>query len=244
MSAIDKAFVLYEALRSARGVMRLSDLSRRAGVPKSTTHRLLNSLVISGLAVRTGAGYVATEQHGAPRPEPATEQRTLLRRLAPFAADLLARTGLTAGLAVLDGADAVFVHRVYSHETAWTPSDDSLRGRAHRTAAGRLLLSRELRGGCEVADDRGLTEAEAAELTREMLRIRHRGYAVAERAGITCLAVALPAPPGSAPVAFTVKGWTRTFDQDRALFWMRPIAHAAAEAVFRTPRPPAVRHRP
>jgi DNA-binding IclR family transcriptional regulator len=247
LSAIDKTFVLYEALRSARGAMRLSDLSRRAGLPKSTTHRLLNSLVVSGLAVRTGAGYVATEQHGAPGPEPATEQRTLLRRLAPFAADLLARTGLTAGLAVLDGTDVVFVHRVYSHETAWTPSDDSLRDRAHRTAAGRLLLSRGVRGvrgGCEVADDWGLTEAESAELTREMLRIRHRGYAVGERAGITCLAVALPAPPGSAPVAFTVKGWTRTFDQDRALFWMRPIAHAAAEAVFRTPPLPAVRHRP
>jgi predicted transcriptional regulator len=93
MSAIDKAFVLYEALRSARGVMRLSDLSRRAGVPKSTTHRLLNSLVTSGLVVRTGAGYVARERPGVvPAPEPAKEQRKLLRRLAPFAADLLART--------------------------------------------------------------------------------------------------------------------------------------------------------
>jgi len=249
MSAIDKAFVLYEALRSARGVMRLSDLSRRAGLPKSTTHRLLNSLVTSGLVVRGEAGYLAAERHRAPGPEAATRQRTLLRRLAPFAADLLARTGLTSGLAVLDGADVVFVHRVYSHETAWTPSDGSLRDHAHRTAAGRLLLSRELRSVCEVADGWGLTADESAELSREMMRIRHRGFAVGQRAGITCLAVPLPLPagspaaPGAAPgagsvqVALTAKGWARTIDQDQALFWMRPIAQAAAEAVFRTANP-------
>ncbi|MDX6349554.1 MAG: hypothetical protein QOF84_4344 [Streptomyces sp.] len=237
MSAIDKAFVLYEALRSARGVMRLSDLSRRAGVPKSTTHRLLNSLVTSGLVVRTGAGYVAKEQHGVvPAPEPVKEQRKLLRRLAPFAADLVARTGLTSGLAVLDGPDVVFVHRVYSHESAWTSSDDSLRDRAHRTAAGRLLLSRDRRSVCEVADEWGLTADESAELIREMMRIRHRGFAVGHRAGITCLAVPLPSPGGSVRVALTVKGWTRSFDEDQALFWMRPIARAAAEAVFRPAR--------
>lgn len=241
LSSIDKTLVLYEALRSAPGAMRLSDLSRRAGLPKSTTHRLLNSLVVSGLAVRTGVGYLATEQHAVHRPEPVAEQRALLRRLAPFAADLAARTGLTAGLAVLDGAEVVFVHRVYSHNPAWTPSDDSLRDRAHRTAAGRLLLSRTPRSGCEVADDWGLTEGESAELTRELIRIRHHGHAVGERAGITCLAVPLPTPAGSVPVAFTVKGWTRAFDRDQALFCMRPVAHAAAEAVFRVPCPPAVR---
>jgi DNA-binding IclR family transcriptional regulator len=218
-AAIDKAMTLFDALRSANTAMRLSDLSRRTGLPKSTTHRMLSALMTSGLVVRFGVGYAAADRSTTTVDMP----RNLLRRLSPYVGDLFMRTRLTSGLAVLDGADVVFAHRVHSHHDMWLPSDDSGRARAHRTAAGRLLLSRDLRAACDAATEWGIAAEEAADLCRDLLRIRERGFAVAERDGVICLAVALPT---ASAVALTVRGPTPLSQQDRIVFWLRAIAEA------------------
>jgi DNA-binding IclR family transcriptional regulator len=233
MAAIDKAFVLYELLSDTNRPMRLSDLSRRSGVPKSTTHRLLRALMASGQVVRFGVGYQAMERSGGARPA-ANGPRDLLRRLAPFVGDLMVRTRLTASLAVLQDTDVVFAHRVYGHDSARTPSDDSGRECAYRTAAGRLLLSHQLRAACDLAAEWGLAAGEAADLNRELVRIRHRRFSIGERVGIRCVAVRVPAGPGRPDIALTVKGEVGLVDQDRALFWLRKIADEAARAMIDT----------
>ncbi|NEA31172.1 helix-turn-helix domain-containing protein [Streptomyces sp. SID13031] len=235
-AAIGKAFALYDALRAACPAMRLSELSRSTGLPKSTTHRLLGELIAAGVVVRFGIGYAAAERsrstvsrlgnHGHDRSRP-----ELLRRLAPYAGDAMARTRLTSSLAVLDGADVVFAHRVYGHDNPRTASDDSGRAAAHSTAAGRMLLSHDPRAVCDLAETWGLTAGEATAMQSELLRIRRRQFAIAEVDGISCLAVALPLGPGRPPVVLTAKAKSLA-DCGQTVLWLRRIAEAAARSAI------------
>jgi DNA-binding IclR family transcriptional regulator len=232
MAAIDKALVLYRVLWSSCTLMRLSDLSRRTGMPKSTTHRLLNALITSGMVVRFGSGYLAAER---PDDSVVKAQQALLRRLAPFVGDLFVRTRLTSSLAVLEDTDVVFVHRVYAHDNPWTPGDDTGRVCAYRTATGRLLLSHDLRTACDSTERWGLRAAEASEFNRELMRIRQDRFSVGDKAGITVMAVPVWTDPGHPNVALTVKGETDLIDRHRTLHWLRKVARAASEIVQAAP---------
>jgi DNA-binding IclR family transcriptional regulator len=230
-AAIGRAMILYEMLRATSEALRLSDLSRRTGLAKSTTHRLLGALTTSGMVTRVGVGYTAVQRPG--DLAPATDrQQDLLRRLAPFVCDALIRTRLTASLAVLDGPDVVFAHRVYSHDNVPSPSDHTGRDRAHRTAAGWLLLSHDLRAACDAAPDWGLDADEAARLNRELMRIRRRGFAIRDTTDVSCLAVALPVDPGGRPIALTLKGRGPLIDTERTMFQLRGIVTAAVQTML------------
>jgi len=138
---VKKAFALLDALRAAGCAMRLSDLSRRTGLTKSTVHRLLAILLDTGLVMRVGTHYQATLDGGLSMVQSLGVEKRSLAALAPYLADLHRRTGLTASLAVLHGATAVFPHRVHAHHSPWTTSDDTGANQAQHCAAGRLLLA-------------------------------------------------------------------------------------------------------
>jgi DNA-binding IclR family transcriptional regulator len=247
--AIDKTMILYDTLRSAHEPLRLSDLSRRTGLAKSTTHRLLNALTVSGLVARLGVGYIA-----APRPEDAQRgtdrQRDVLRRLAPYVCDAVIRTRCTASLATLDGPEVVFSHRVYSHENVPTASDRSGRERAHLTAAGRLLLAGDLRTAAGVIRSWGLGGEEAVRLQNELRQISRRGYAVRMTPQLSCVAVELPVQRDRPRVALAIKGPARSAEIEQWLQVLRPLSDAArdllaaAESAAAAEAAPAVRAAP
>jgi DNA-binding IclR family transcriptional regulator len=229
-AAIDKTMILYEALRSAPEGLRLSDLSRRTGLAKSTAHRLLTALIAAGMVTRLGVGYLAVHRSpdaahvGGPHREP-------LLRLAPFVCDALVRTRCTASLAMLDGPDVVFAHRVFSHDNVSTPSDVSGRETAHLTAAGRLLLSCDLRAACGSERDWGLDAEEAARLDGELISLRRRGYAMRVSPGIVCAAVVLPVHPEGAPIVLAAKGRGRASDAEYMVVQLRAVAGAVRAAL-------------
>ena len=242
-AAIDKTMILYEALRSAPEALRLSDLSRRTGLAKSTTHRLLTALIASGMVTRLGVGYLAVHR-SAEAARADSGQRDLLRWLAPFVCDALIRTRCTASLAMLDGPDVVFSHRVYSHDNVPTPSDSTGREKAHLTAAGRLLLSCDLRAACGSDRDWGLDAEETARLDGELISIRRRGYAMRVSPQGVCAAVALPLSPQGPPIVLAAKGRGKAADAEHMVVQLRAVAtsvraalHAANTESGNRPRP-------
>jgi DNA-binding IclR family transcriptional regulator len=216
--SIGKALMVFAALREGGVPMRLTELSVRTGIAKSTTHRMLCALTSAGLVARAGTHYRPTRLD-----PPTAGHRDGLRRLAPFLGDLLVRTGMTASLAVLDGVEVEFVHRVYGHHHVWGP-DDADRLPAHRSAAGRLLLAYDESAARNVIRLAELDTPEAAELGDDLLRIRRHGFAeLTGPYGNTVLAVPLrlQKPP---VVALVVEG---AADRARALLWLRRVADAA-----------------
>ncbi|WP_345033196.1 IclR family transcriptional regulator [Kutzneria kofuensis] len=203
--SIGKALLVFAALREAGTPMRLTELSVRTGIAKSTTHRMLWALTSAGLVTRVGSHYQPARFSSTTTPKSGAHYDAL-RRLAPFLGDLLVRTGMTASLAVLDGTEVEFAHRVYGHRHVWGPSDDTGRVAAHLSAAGRLLLAYDETAARGVIRLAGLGIREAAELGGDLMRIRQRGFAeLTGPHGGTCLAVPLrlPRPPA---IALVVEG--------------------------------------
>ncbi|MEV6605660.1 helix-turn-helix domain-containing protein [Kutzneria sp. NPDC051319] len=225
--SIGKALMVLTALREGGTPMRLTELSVRTGIAKSTTHRMLCALTSAGLVARVGTHYQPARPAS---PKPRTH-REVLRLVAPFLGDLLVRTGMTAGLAVLDGAEVEFAHRVYGHRHVWGPCDDSGRSPAQMSAAGRLLLANDETAARNLVRLAGLGPSETAELGGDLIRIRQRGFAeLTGPDGSTCLAVPLrlPKPP---VVALVLEDAGNEADRARALLWLRRVADAAMREV-------------
>ncbi|MGI8306433.1 IclR family transcriptional regulator [Saccharopolyspora hattusasensis] len=220
---IDKAFVLISVLQGDATAMRLSDLSRRTRLPKSTTHRMLHALIDAGVVERNGTLYQIAVKDT--KREPSSNiPGELIRGVAPYLGDLLMHTRLTTSLATLNGRDVEFLQRVYGHQDLWLPSDESGRGPALDTAAGRALLAYDRAAALRAAQLAGLGPDDVAQLDGKLMGIRQNGYSVGHHScGATCLAVPLLLP-GCPALALTVRGSTKSVDHDRTLYWLRRVA--------------------
>ncbi|SDH46527.1 transcriptional regulator, IclR family [Lentzea fradiae] len=231
--AIEKAFALLAELQSAGEAVRLSELSRRLDLPKSTAHRTLKILAETGLVTQSGTSYQAVFRQRGGGPGPVGEN--LFRRLTPFVCDVLVRTGLTASLATLDGTNVVFPYRAFAHDGIHAKSDYSGRASAYSTAAGRMLLAFDPAAARQVAASRSLNRDRVSELTEELTRLARQCYtAKSSGDGVTCIAVPLLGGRGIPPVVLTVRGATGKVDIGRTVYGLQRVAEAAASSVFRT----------
>lgn len=226
-SATVRAIAIHATLTEAGTVMSLSDISRRVDIPKSTTHRLLGLLQAAGLVCRFGRGYRAIGRFDGPA-RVIAKHRELMHGLAPFVADLTMNLAVTAELTVLDGVEVVSAYRVHGHGVPWTTYDETDRVAANRTAAGRVLLARDPRSIYNVAAFWKMPSDEAAVLSRDLVEIRRRGYAITTENGLTSLAVPVPLEAGRPLVALGARGPSERMSSARVLHVMRGVASSAA----------------
>jgi DNA-binding IclR family transcriptional regulator len=200
--------------------LRVSEISRRAGLPMSTTSRLVAELVGYGFLDRDGSALrIGARLSGFG--ELAARQRDLRAVALPFMADLRAATGQSVHLAVLDGAEAVYLETLRGEAGPRMPSEVGGRLPAHACAVGKALLAY----GDAVAVDlvcRGLmtaigprTVTTAAMLRRHLGRVRECRLAYQSEesgAGIDCVAGAVLHADGRAAAAISVSGRTGRID--------------------------------
>ncbi|MBP2475239.1 DNA-binding IclR family transcriptional regulator [Crossiella equi] len=136
--AVEKALAVLEAL-AEHG--RVTDLARVTGLPKSTVHRVLRTLVEQGFALPdqhgnylAGPKVLALAGRVLHRLDPARRAR------APLAA-LQADTGGTVHLAVLTGDELVCVDRVEGDKPYRLASRAGRALPLHRSAIGKAVLA-------------------------------------------------------------------------------------------------------
>ncbi len=121
------------------GVLTLHELTQRTELPKSTVHRMADQLVQIGWLERDVDGYRVGmrlfEIGGL-----ATRRRRLAESAAPHLHALSATTGLAAQLAILDGADVVYLERVAPGDFR-LPTRQGGRQPAYCTALGKTMLA-------------------------------------------------------------------------------------------------------
>ncbi|WP_194396312.1 IclR family transcriptional regulator [Microbacterium atlanticum] len=139
-SVLGKAHLILEAFDGGTYRVKLSELSRRAGLPKPTTHRLAQELVQWGLLEKYGEWYeLGMRVFDLGRRTPLS---VILQDAArPHLVDLFAKTGLTAHLVIRSGDMAYFVDRIAGggDRNSTTAAGQSLPLAA--TAAGKLFLA-------------------------------------------------------------------------------------------------------
>ncbi len=215
----------------------ISELARRSGLAKTTVFRLVHELACCGLVEVTPGGVrlgMRLFELGSSVPR----QRSLREAALPYLRDLQEATGETVHLAVLDGAEVVYVEIRPGRHGQRLPSRVGGRMPAHATGVGKAILAfsaPEVAGaliaaGLERRTARTIVAAGA--LRRELARIRASGVAFDREEsgpGIVCAASPVFGAGGAVLAALSLTGWSSRLDLDR----VAPAVRTAALALSR-----------
>jgi IclR family acetate operon transcriptional repressor len=227
-ATLNRALEVLEAL--AAGPETGLTAAQLAEITKSnrvSVHRILGSFVAHG--------FVRQQQPGAryrlgfrllALAERVIAERDLVPLAQPLLEELAERSGETSHLAVLDGAEAVYVAKIESSQSIRLVSRIGARVPLYCTALGKSLLSVAQPG----VRDRLLaqqsferrtarTRTSPTELIPELDEIRERGYAlddIENEEGVRCVGAAVVDHAGRPVAAISVSGPTSRVTVERA----------------------------
>ncbi|MGW4720243.1 IclR family transcriptional regulator [Nocardia sp. NPDC004260] len=197
-SVLGKARLLLEAFDAESVALSLTELSRRSGVAKATTHRLANALVEWGVLERSGTKYrlgLRLFELGQLVPT----QRVLRDAALPYLQELHAATAATVHFAIRDGLDVLYIDKLSGHGAVEIPSRVAGRLPLYATATGKALLAFSATDVVAQVVENGLqaftrrTVASAAHLYRQLDTVRQNMLAVeAEEMSLGVVSAAVP----------------------------------------------------
>lgn len=194
-SSLSRGLALLDHFTSPDQMLSISELARRSGIPKSTTHRLVLDLIAWGALERGARGIslgVRIFELGSLVPS-----STTLRELAlPFAHNLNEVTKLTSNIAIRKGNEVLYIGKITSRTLKVPHSRVGGRARIHATALGKAILAFSdpefvdsvLAGPLLPQTEKTITDP--AELREELSHVRLEGvaYDVEEsRLGLFCV---------------------------------------------------------
>ncbi|MEU7729176.1 IclR family transcriptional regulator [Streptomyces sp. NPDC040724] len=237
-SALEKALRILEAVAVPGGPHRLTDVATAAAAPKSSTFRILASLVEQGFVRQEAESRygVGPRLRGLSALVGGGEPPSIGRILG----ELQENTGQTVHLALHSGETITYIRKLEGGQPFRTASRVGMRMPLHTTAIGKSILAHlpadEVRDliaatGLPRRTPRTLTTARA--LHAQLAEVRARGYALDDEENeptIRCIGAAIVGPSGR-PVG-GVSITTVTFLVSREeLEAYAPALRAATEAL-------------
>jgi IclR family pca regulon transcriptional regulator len=248
VDALARGFAVLECFDAAHAELTLSEVARRTRLTAATARRCLHTLVrlgyvhkvdnrflLSARVLALGSGYLrAAHVDDALMPE--------LRRLVGLFGD-------ASSVAVLSGADVLYVAHVSEQRGVRPVANVGVTYPAHATSLGRVLLAGLAAGDLDrvLAGTRldRLTEAtctDPGELRRLIAAAQRQGYATAVDQlayGVTSLAVPIRGARGEVVAALNSSGYTGRISIDamigQRLEELRVSARRIAELLQRYP---------
>lgn len=186
--SVQRVATLLKTLAGQPGGMVLGELSAAAGLPESTTWRLLATLIDEGLVERAtdGSGRYLMGLETFRLGSAVLHRLGIGQNVLAFMEELAADTGETVNLGVLHGFHVLYLQKVESHHMLRASlTVGSATVPAHCSANGKMLLAHlhpsrlgVLLDANELAVHGPNTITDRAALLEELGRIRERGYAV------------------------------------------------------------------
>ncbi|MDX6198164.1 MAG: hypothetical protein QOJ79_1315 [Actinomycetota bacterium] len=240
-SMVERMTLIMGAFDGASPWLSLQQIADRSGLPRSTVHRILESLCRLRWLDHTGGGYRlgmrSLELGGL-----AVAHNELREATAPLLHDLHLRTQTTAHLAILDRLDIVYLDRIAGRHGAAVATRVGGRTPAHATAAGKAILAwtdpRQVESMYRanplvVRTPRTLTTLES--LQQELVAVRARGGLAFDReesaAGVACVAAPLRGS-GRAVAAISLSGFAARMDLPKLAPFVQESARQASVALF------------
>lgn len=179
--------------------LTLSQLSRRAGIPLTTTLRLARSLVDVGALQRTDDGTYEVGRRMWEIGLLAPVQAELGQIAAPYLQDVFTACGEAVYLAVRQDTRALYVHRIVGTHRPRVIASAGTKLPLHATGVGKVLLAHAPDDVTEAVVTGGLarftarTIVDPERLRRDLHQVRVRGYArTSEELSRGSAAVAVP----------------------------------------------------
>lgn len=220
--SVMKALQLLDAFRGAGPTLGVSEIARRAGVPKSTAFRLLTHLEHGGYVERSGRDYcLGRHLFELGNSVPLCRSRGLLTIAAPHLGQLFVRVQKVVHLAVLEGIEVVYLDKIYGPGTVQVTTRVGGRMPAACSSLGKAMLAFSDRDTIDHVLRTGLTRrtrysvADPAQFLRQLARIRGEGVAYDReevQLGLVCAAAPVRGADGRAVAAVSVSSQPLRFD--------------------------------
>jgi len=200
VQSVERSALLLNVLARTGGRASLLDIATASELPRTTTHRLLRTLVELGLVRQTPSRHYALGPTLIPLGELASQMLGV--RAHPYLEQLVRDVGETANLAMFDRDGVVYLAQVPSPHAMRMFTEVGRHVDAHSAGVGKALLAQmddaqvlavARRAGLTRRTDR--TIVTESDLLAAMEQIRAQGYAVddgEQEIGVRCIAMALP----------------------------------------------------
>lgn len=250
VEALAKGLAVLEAFDAAHPDMTLSDVARRTGVTPAAARRSLITLMALGYVGQNGKRF-----HLRPKVMALGSGFYFAARIDEFMAPELRQIvdthGDASSVAMLDGADVVYIAHHSTQRARRATAVVGARYPAHATSLGRVLLAgledAALEAVLAAMQPKALTArtvTDKAELRRLILAARADGYAATVDQldyGITALAVPIRAADGRVVAALNSSGYTGlTTPEEMVATRLADLRAAAGRLSAATARIPAL----
>lgn len=196
-SVTSRALAVLAAFDGRHRCLSLSQISRRAELSLTTTHRLLGELQCWGALKRRDDGTYVIGRRLWELGLLAPVHSGLREVAAPYLHDIHATTLATVHLAVLDDGRALYLDRIYGHSSVPVVSTVGSRLPLHATGVGKVLLAHAPKTvSTEVLDSlkriTAYTIIQPGRLAHQLEAVRTEGYATtAEEMSLGACSVAV-----------------------------------------------------
>ncbi len=140
VQSLERGIAVLTAFDASHPTMNLTEVAKRCGLPRSAARRFLHTLADLGYVTTSGRQYELT-------PQVLELGYSYLPKLSiadvarPHTEKLARALGASVSVAVLDGADVRYVHRVNAPSALAVSIRVGSRIAAHRTGLGQVLLA-------------------------------------------------------------------------------------------------------
>lgn len=212
-SVTGRALRVLSAFSAEHPDLSLSEISRRAGMPLTTAHRLVAELTAWGALERDARGHYRIGLRLWEVGSLAPRSIGLREAALPLMEDLYEATHENVQLAVLDGLEVVYVERLCGRDAVPVYTRLGLRFTPHATGVGLVLLAyadaasqeRYLAQPLRAFTARTITDPRR--LRAVLAEVRRTGYAVSDgQVTLDALSVAAPVsgPDGDVVAALSI----------------------------------------
>jgi DNA-binding IclR family transcriptional regulator len=236
--SIERALSILECFAQSTRGFSISEISRRLGIPKSSTHLILATLERRGFIQKhTQNGRYCFGLQLISLSRSALENLDLREEARPFLRALMQESGLTVHMAVLERNEAVIIEKVEAPGLVRLASWIGRRLDVNCTAVGKTLISflpkdelDNLVRTTSFARHNSRTIVSASALKRELTSVRQLGYSLddeEDEPGLRCIGAPIFDESRKAVAAVSVAGTTNQIPIDRVPILARMVIQGA-----------------
>lgn len=245
--SIERALTVLEFLAQSRRGFSISEMSRRLGIPKSSTYLILTTLERRGfLQKNTQTGRYCFGLQLVSLSRSALENLDLREEAKPFLQSLMRKTGLTVHLAVLERNEAVIIEKVEAPGLLKLATWIGRRLDVNCTGVGKALIAflpedelDRLSRAKSFARHNDRTIISISAMKRELAGVKQLGYAFddeEDEVGLRCVGAPIFDTSQKTVAAVSVAGTTSQIPVERVSALAGTVKQAAEEISARLGR--------
>lgn len=245
VQSLTRGLKLLEAIAESHGSVALTDLAQQAGLPNSTTHRLLTTMQQQGFVRQVGdLGHWTIGAHAFIVGSSFLQSRNLLAIVHPILRTLMENSGETVNLAVLDHSDheAIIIDQVQCTQLMRMSAPIGGKLPMHASGAGKAFLANLSEDQvATLLHRKGLhaythaTLVSPVHLKEDLAHTRKRGYSFDDEEhalGLRCLAACIYDEHHQPFAAISISGPISRMTDDRVTELGAMVIKAAKEVTL------------